>query len=417
MDSAIEERPGAIGRGGETRATAGAAPGGLFVERLRLTDFRSIAFADLSLRPGPVLLIGPNGSGKTHILEAISLLIPGRGLRRAQLADITRRGSNAPAGWAVAATLGGAGGALRIGTGLSKDTLGRDRRAFRLDGEAAHSKDLARHLRLVWLTPAMDRLLEDGKEGRRSFFDHLVAGFDRAHTARLTRYDRARAERLKILVEAESASSSWLDGLERAMAKEAVAITAARAELLARLRSEIAVGGPLAAEGLFPRAQLDLEGGLEKALEEQSPADVERAFAAELAAQRARDAAAHKTLAGPHRSNLRVRHTAKDMPAELCSTGEQKALLLNIVLSHVHLIAVEFGAPPIVLLDAIAAHLDDARRAVLFAGLKEAGAQVFMTGADLSPFGAMRDRAQVFEMAGGQLRAPQQDSNSGLQDR
>jgi DNA replication and repair protein RecF len=415
MDMAIEQRPGAIGRGGDARA-AGAAPGALFVERLRLTDFRSIAFADLSLGVGPVLLIGPNGSGKTHILEAISLLIPGRGLRRAQLGDITRRGSNAPAGWAVAATLGG-GGALRIGTGLSKDKIGRDRRAFRLDGEAASSKDLASHLRLVWLTPAMDRLLEDGKEGRRSFFDHLVTGFDSAHSGRLARYDRARAGRLRILVEAESASSPWLDGLEHAMAKEAVAITAARAGLLARLRGEFAAGGPLASKDLFPRAQLALEGGLETALEEQSPADVLRAFAAELRSQRARDAGARKTLSGPHRSDLKVRHAGKDMPAELCSTGEQKTLLLNIVLSHVHLIAAEFGAPPIVLLDAIAAHLDEAHREAIFAGLEEAGAQVFMTGPDLSPFGGVRDRAQVFEMAAGQVRAPQQDSNPGLQDR
>jgi len=384
------------------------------ISRLRLSEFRAVASADLSCARGAIVIVGANGGGKTSVLEAVSLLAPGRGLRRAKPGDITRRGGNTPGGWAVSAVVGAEPG-IRIGTGLQKDKLGRERRLYRVNGEPAKAAELAQALRLLWVTPATERLFEDAKETRRAFFDHLVCGLDPAHQARLTRYDRARAERLQVLIDGTE-RASWLGGLEEIMAAEGAAITLARADALAHLAAEIARNA-LAHEAHFPRAELALEGGIERLFAEYSQAEAERHFAAELRGARARDGAAGKSLVGPHRSDLRARLAASGLPAEMSSTGEQKALLYGIVLAQARLIAKEFGAPPVILLDAVAAHLDEARRDRFLEALRGLNAQVFLTGANLAPFAAIAEAAQIFEAAGGQIRPAVAKSLSRIQDR
>lgn len=396
-----------MGAGGVARECA-------HISRLRLSEFRALASADLSCTRGAVVIVGANGGGKTSVLEAVSLLAPGRGLRRAKPGDITRRGSNTPGGWAVSAVVGAEPG-IRMGTGLQRDKLGRERRLYRVNGEPAKAAELAQALRLLWVTPATERVFEDAKETRRAFFDHLVCGIDPAHQARLARYDRARAGRLQILIDGAE-RSAWLDGLEEIMAAEGAAITRARADALARLTAEIG-RGTLANEAHFPRAEISLEGGIERLFAQFSPAEAERHFSADLANARARDGGAGKSLVGPHRSDLRVRHAASGLPAEMASTGEQKALLYGIVLAHARLIAREFGAAPILLLDALAAHLDEARRDLFLEAMRGLGAQVFLTGADLAPFAAIAETAQLFEAADGQIRPADRKSLYRIQDR
>ena len=372
--------------------------------RLMLSDFRSFASADLRFEGGPVILVGPNGGGKTNILEAISLLTPGRGLLGAKLGDMTRRGSNNPrSGWAISAEIAGLAGPIKLGTGLAHDAAGRDRRAFRLEGESASPRDIAELVRLVWLTPTMERLFEESASARRRFFDRLVATLDAAHPTRLGRYERALAERQRLLNEGK-VEPAWLGGLERIMAEEGIAISAARLDVLRRLSAQIAAGGPWCDEDMFPRAVLSLEGGLEAALAEQPAVLAETAFERALEANRARDAGAGRALEGAHRTDLGVRHAGKHMPVEECSTGEQKALLLNIVLAHIQLVANATGSAPLVLLDEIAAHLDEVRREALFASLNQSGAQVFLSGTDMNAFGALNAKAQVFEIDHSQAR-------------
>jgi DNA replication and repair protein RecF len=374
------------------------------IERLMLSDFRSFASADLRFEDGPVILIGPNGSGKTNILEAVSLLTPGRGLLGAKLGDMTRRRSNNPrGGWAISAEISGLAGPIKLGTGLAHDAAGRDRRAFRLEGDNARPRDIAELVRLVWLTPAMERLFEESTGTRRRFFDRLVATLDASHPTRLGRYERALTERQRLLNEG-TGEPAWLAGLERIIAEEGVAICAARQQALARLNAQIAAGGPWTDEALFPRAELSLDGGLEGLLALKPAVLVETEFERSLEAGRARDAGAGRALEGAHRTDLKARHAAKAMPAAECSTGEQKALLLNILLAHIRLVRETAGRAPIMLLDEIAAHLDEVRREALFSALDEAGAQVFLTGTEMSAFGALAARAQVFEINHSQAR-------------
>jgi DNA replication and repair protein RecF len=369
--------------------------------RLTLANFRCFAEAGLAFEPGLVVLLGANGAGKTNLLEAISLLVPGKGLKGAKLADMTRRGANdLAAGWSVAAELPGLAGPIKLGTGLTADAAGRDRRVFRLEGSPASPRDVGEHMRLAWLTPAMDGLFEDSASARRRFFDRLVAALDAAHAPRLARYERALAERQRLLKEG-TGTPAWLSGLERVLVEEGVAIAAARQQMLAFLRREIAAGGPWAEEELFPRAGLALEGEIEAALEAKPAVGVEGDFERALAEGRARDAAAGRALVGAHRTELKVRHLAKDMPAEICSTGEQKALVLNIVLAHVAAVAAETGRAPVLLLDEVAAHLDEVRREALFAALGAGGVQVFMTGTDEGAFAGLAGKAQFFEIAAG----------------
>src|SRR5690606_32242933 len=275
-----------------------------------------------------------NGAGKTNLLEAVSLLAPGRGLRGAAYAEIARDGG--AGGWAVAATVETAAGPLRIGTGIEPSLSGSEAprsRAVRIDGVAASGAGaLAGHVRILWLTPAMDRLFLEGASERRRFLDRLVIGFDPAHGTRVNAYERALRERNRLLAE-ERMDDAWLSGLEDQMAAHGVAIAAARVEMLARLRGALDAAGP------FPRAGLALEGTLETALAEAPAVDIEDAYRARLAAARGRDAGAGRTLEGPHRTDLLVRHMVRDREARACSTGEQKALLIGIVLANARLLA------------------------------------------------------------------------------
>ena len=335
--------------------------------------------AELALDGRPAVLTGENGAGKTNLLEAISLLSPGRGLRGVPYAEIAR--DEGAGGWAVAATLETGQGPLRIGTGIEPGVEPAARsRTVRIDGEIAGPSALAAHVRTVWLTPALDRLFLDGASDRRHFFDRLVMGFDPAHGARVNTYDRALRERNRLLADGVF-DDAWLSGLEIQMAEHGVAIAAARVETLARLRGAL----DAAETHAFPRAEVALDGTLEAALESDAAVDIEDAFRRELAAMRGRDAAAGRALTGPHRTDLAVRHVARDREARSCSTGEQKALLIGIVLANARLLAAR-GTPPLLLLDEIAAHLDERRRAALFDEIVALGLQAFLTGADPSLF-------------------------------
>ncbi|WBH16158.1 DNA replication/repair protein RecF [Sphingomonas radiodurans] len=340
------------------------------IRRLVLTDVRSHADLALTPEPGFVILTGPNGAGKTNVLEAVSLLAPGRGLRRAALSEIARR--NGPGGFGVAATLGDA-------TELATGTLAAapERRVVRFNGAAGAANTLAQWLSVLWLTPAMDRLFVEPASERRRFLDRLTLALSPGHALETTRYEAAMRARNKLLAE-PAPDRDWLSALEAQMAQHGAAIAAARSETVATLSERLAqeTGGD------FPRAHLVLEGWAGDAA----------ALLHALASGRGRDAAAGRTLTGPHRADLAVRHVDKQIPAAQASTGEQKALLLGIVLAHAALVGERRGQPPILLLDEVAAHLDPARRAALFDRL--AGhAQVWMTGTEPALFAAIDDRA------------------------
>ncbi len=344
------------------------------LSRLLLTDFRS--YAALALAPGGgfVVLTGENGAGKTNILEAVSLLAAGRGLRQATLGEMAREAG--PGGFAVAARRDLPGGsAVGIGTGTL--ATAPERRQVRINGAGAAAAALGEWLSVLWLTPAMDRLFLEGASARRRFLDRLVLAREPGHATHAARYEAAMRARNRLLAEEGGADPAWLAALEAGMAEHGTALAKAR------LRTVTALAARLAdmAEGPFARAGVALSGW--------APAtdDPERALAAELRSGRGRDAAAGRTLAGPHRSDLAVTHLGKRQPAERCSTGEQKALLLGLVLGHADLVAEDRGLRPILLLDEIAAHLDPLRRDALFERLAAAGGQAWMTGTERSLFG------------------------------
>ncbi len=330
--------------------------------RLSLGDFRSYADALVAPGAGFVILTGENGAGKTNVLEAVSLLSPGRGLRGASLAEMARRGG--AGGFAVAARVG----ETDIGTGTFSDAP--DRRQVRINGAPASANSLSEHLSVLWLTPAMDRLFAEAASGRRRFLDRLVLALSPGHATHAARYDAAMRARNKLLGEPGPRDEAWLTALEARMAEHGAAIAEARADAVAALGARLAE----APEGPFARAGLALEGGAESDL------------AQALALGRGRDAAAGRTLAGPHRADLLVTHLGKNQPAGLCSTGEQKALLIGLVLAFADLVAERAGRRPILLLDEIAAHLDPSRRAALFGRLAETGGQVWMTGTEADLF-------------------------------
>lgn len=366
------------------------------LSRLVVTDFRSYARAELALDGRPVVLTGDNGAGKTNLLEAVSLLSPGRGLRGVPYAEIAR--DSGAGGWAVAATLETQDGAVRVGTGIEPGVETARSRQVRVGGEQAGPSALAELVSVVWLTPAMDRLFVEGASERRRFLDRLVMGFDPAHGTRAGAYDRALRERNKLLAD-NVFDDAWLSGLEGQMAEHGVALAAARVEMLARLRGALEA----AQEGPFPRARVAIEGSLEAAILSEAAVDVEDAFRDRLKEMRGRDAAAGRALDGPHRSDLLVRHAAKDREARLCSTGEQKALLIGIVLANARLLAAR-GRPPLLLLDEIAAHLDEERRAALFDEIVGLNLQAFMTGTDPSLFQSLGERAQSLAVAKGEIK-------------
>jgi len=360
------------------------------VESLTLTDFRSYEHADLSPRGRSVYLFGPNGAGKTNLLEALSLFSPGRGMRGASLGEFGRRAPDEPQGrvWAVSAAIEGDAGGVRLGTGLETPTSAR--RVVRIGGETVAPGRLAEHLRPLWLTPAQDRLFLEGAAERRRFFDRLVFAAEPIHAAHAGAYDRALRERARLLAE-EGADPAWLAALEARMAEAGARMAEARAVTLLALQAEIDGRG----DRLFPQADLGLTGEFERmAMSGQSLDQIEARLAADLAASRPRDAAAGRALTGPHRTDLGLIHRQRGRPAAECSTGEQKALILNLVLAQAARLSRAKSSPnPILLLDEVAAHLDPFRRAALTDEIEALGLQAFLTGTDEALFDHFKGKA------------------------
>ncbi|MEP6830163.1 MAG: DNA replication/repair protein RecF [Rhizomicrobium sp.] len=369
---------------GEVRAV----PAKLAVTRLSLTNFRSYAAGELTTAGAAVVLAGPNGAGKTNVLDAISLLSPGRGLRGAKLAEHVRKGpaSSSETLWAVAASVRRGETEYEIGTGLTEQSNSRQ---VRLNGvDAKNSAELGEVVQMVWLTPAMDRLFIESASGRRRFLDRLVLGFDTGHARAATRYETAMRERARLLKYGPR-DPAWLDGLENEMAEAGMMIAAARDATVSRLNKVLAERG-----GAFPAAALALVG---------EAFDTQDALRDAMARSRVRDAESGRTNAGPHLTDLATRHTQKRTEARDCSTGEQKGLLISIMLAFAReLTQVRDGMAPLLLLDEIAAHLDIVRRAALFEEIADLSAQAWMTGTDLSLFEGAR--AQIFEVQDGNFR-------------
>ena len=389
----------------EARPSSGAAAAVALssrfgVTRLALTNFRNYRSARLAPCGDAVVLTGPNGAGKTNLLEALSFLAPGRGLRGAKLGEVERRPRNEDAigsqGWAVAAAIARRSGTIRIGTG--RDPAGGERRAVLIDGEPARSQGaLGEHLGVVWLTPRMDRLFVEAPGGRRRFLDRLVLAIDPAHATRVGSYEQALRERGHLLREG-SADPRWLGALEEVMATQGVAVAAARREAVLRLDAVCAE-----TEGPFPCARMALVGTVEEWLDQKPALAAEANFAAALAQARRADALTGSAAVGPHRSDLRVTLSPSGMPAEFASTGEQKALLISIVLAHAKLQRALRGEPPLLLLDEIAAHLDANRRAALFGLLSQNESQAWLTGTDEALFAPLRGCAQFLSVYDGTI--------------
>jgi len=391
-------------------AVTGAAPALLAVRQLRLTDFRNYRQLRLDCDIAPVVLVGANGAGKTNLLEALSFLVPGRGLRRARLDEVCRRqigpkrGGDEPdpTAWAVAATLDTPDGRLAIGTGLepAKNEASLPRRVVRIDGRPATSQTaLGLHVAAVWLTPQLDRLFRDGPGERRRFLDRLVTALHPEHAGDVAAYENALRQRARLLGEGNR-DPHWFTALEDTMARHGVALAANRADTVQRLDAAARLG-----VGPFPRASLAMAGEIDDWLASMAALDAEDRLRAALAAGRARDAEAGTTSCGPHRSDLAVRHLDLDLPAAEGSTGQQKALLVSIALAHARLVALSRGRPPLLLLDEIAAHLDAERRAALFDEVVALGVQSWMTGTDADLFKPLAGRAQVLRVADGSIAA------------
>ena len=374
---------------------------GLFLARLRLSDFRSWQVLDASFDASLICIAGENGAGKTNLLEAISLLAPGRGLRGARMGEVGRQEAGAGLPWAVAGRFETRAGPMEIGTGTDPEGT-TERRIYRLDGQALRSQAmLAERMAAVWITPQMDRLFQEGASGRRRFLDRLVWALEPGHAREVAAHDNAMAERNRLLAEGR-ADPAWLAGLEDAMARHAVAVAAARRALMLRLNGELAAGR---ATGAFPAARLEISCPILAALAETPALAVEDALRQGLAQDRRRDAAAGGAARGAHKADLVLVHMPKSISAEFCSTGEQKALLVSVVLAHATLIAEARGFAPLLLLDEVAAHLDPARREALFAALAALPAQVFMTGTDLEVFAPLAGLGRLFSAGDGGLIA------------
>jgi DNA replication and repair protein RecF len=391
----------------------------LSLSRLNLTNFRNYTEATLAPAPGFVVLAGENGAGKTNVLEAVSLLAPGRGLRGAALGDIARQ--EGPGGMGISAMLsslplrGGVGdgdcqptptitlsdiphpnpsvtgeGLINIGTGTL--ATAPERRIVRINGATASANALSEWLSIVWLTPAMDRLFTEGAGERRRFLDRLVLALEPAHARHAARYEAAIRQRNRLLSEEGVPDADWLTALETQMVEHGLALAEARARMICDLAERLAD----APEGPFARAGVTLEGW---------NATDAATFAQDLRQGRARDAGAARTLIGPHRSDLAVTHLGKRQPAARCSTGEQKALLVGIVLAHADLVAERVQRRPILLLDEVAAHLDPSRRAALFERLAAGGGQVWMTGTERALFSGLGMAVHWFEVRDGRISA------------
>ncbi len=373
-----------------------------FIQRLTLTNFRSYHAAQILLdRTGPVVLTGANGAGKTNLIEAISLLAPGRGLRRATMEELAF--SEGDGAWAVSAEIEGMLGLATLGTGIDP-SAGEESapiRRCRIDRETVGSAAaFADHLRVVWLTPAMDPLFNGPASERRRFLDRLVLAVDAQHSSRVAALERSLRSRNRLLEGAPS-DSHWLDAVEHETAEVAVAVAAARAETAKRLSAALVVSHRETPG--FPQAEIALQGWMEQLLPDHSATEIEDRYRALLKENRARDAAAGRTLDGPHLSDLAISHAGKNIPAAEASTGEQKALLIRLVLAHAGLIKQMTNFAPLLLLDEVVAHLDPSRRAALYDALSSLGAQVWMTGADPAAFGDIIGRAILFVVRNGNV--------------
>jgi DNA replication and repair protein RecF len=361
-----------------------------------LSDFRSYAALDLTIRGSLVVLCGENGAGKTNLLEALSLFAPGRGLRRAELAECARVGG--AGGFALSIEVEEDGETHQLGSGWKPGANGEAaERRNRIDrGAVASSRAFCDHVRLVWLTPAMDSLFAGPASERRRFLDRFVLAIDPNHGARVSQFERALRGRNRLLEEG-GRNAAWLDAIEREAAELGVAVAAARLDCVHRLEALIAADRDDSSP--FPWAKLALQGEIE-AMTDSGPAlAAEDRYRAGLRDNRGRDAAAGRTLIGPHLSDLLVWHGPKQAPAAASSTGEQKALIVGLALAHARLVAETTGIAPLALLDEIAAHFDPRRRAGLYDALARLGGQVFLTGADPAVFAELEGRAEMFEVS------------------
>ncbi len=378
----------------------------LYVGRLHLTDFRSYAHVTLEPEAGSVVLTGPNGAGKTNILEALSFLSPGRGLRGCKLSDVSRL-EQERTNWAVAARLETPDGTINLGTGLvdveasennrnnGQNSGQKDKRVVRIDGENGSSPAVFGDiLQVAWLTPQMDRLFIEAPSGRRRFLDRIVANFHSCHMREVNAYERVMRERNRLLADGiDAGDPNWLDALEGRMAEHGVAVAAARLDALERLAAAIEES-----TSCFPRALLAVDGLLEEGLTRGPALAVEDDFRRILKVNRIQDSRSGRSSAGPHKTDLLVTHKDKVMAAGLCSTGEQKALLIGITLASARITATAFGAAPILLLDEVVAHLDSARRTSLFDELAALGSQVWLTGTDRILFEELGDRVAYYRV-------------------
>jgi DNA replication and repair protein RecF len=369
------------------------------IRRLVLSDFRNYAALDLAVTAPMVALVGENGAGKTNVLEALSLFSPGRGLRRTDFTDIIRQG--AARGFAVSAEMEGALGLVQVGAGFEGgDEGGRRCRVDR--APVASATAFADHCRIIWLTPDNDSLFRGPAGDRRRFLDRLVLAVDSGHGSRVNALEKALRSRNRLLEEARP-DSQWLDAVERELAEIAIAVAAARRETVTRLAAVIEAEHDPASP--FPFAGLALTGDLEQALESANALAAEEWYRQVLRDNRWRDQAAGRTLIGPNTSDLTVRHGPKDMPASRSSTGEQKALLIGLILAHARLVQHMSGMAPLVLLDEVAAHLDPLRREALYRKLRQIGGQVWMTGTDTALFDTLPAEASLFKVAAGRVDA------------
>jgi len=379
--------------------------GSVWISRLACSHFRSYAQIDVSLPEGPLAFVGSNGAGKTNLLEAISLFAPGRGLRGAPAAEVASRNAegnllNTRGTWAVSATVETPLGARQLGVGLDAP-LGK--RVLRLDGKNKNGATaFAEILPILWLTPDDDALWRGPAQDRRRFLDQLVAAYDPTHVSNAQAYGQVMRQRLKILRDAvkrdATPDASWLDSLEESMARHGVAMAAARRGLMRRLTDRVAGG-----VGPFPGARLGFKAGLETALAEDSALDVEDQFRRKLAEVRQCDGIVGQSTVGPHRSDLEVHHGVHGREASQCSTGEQKALLLAVILGQAQLLTAARRLKPIMLLDEVAAHLDLPRRAALLEALIPLGGQIWMTGTESITFCEISGEIAVFSVHNGQV--------------
>lgn len=385
----------------ETASSLPDAPP-LRVRRLMLANFRSYASLDLELGAPLVVLTGENGAGKTNVLEALSMLSPGRGLRRSELAECARETGGG--GFSISADLESVSGRVRLGTGIEPRPNAPPLRKYRVDGEPAGSiRAFTDHVRVVWLTPAMDGLFSGSAGDRRRFLDRLVLAVDPEHGARVNALERVLRSRNRLLEDWPRCDSAWLDAVERELAELAVAVAAARVETLSRLRAVIC--GARDTTSPFPWAELAIEGEIEGLVARHPALECEEIFRELLRGNRAKDAGAGRNLIGPHLSDLLVHHGPKAIAASRASTGEQKALLVGLVLAHARLVRDISAIAPLILLDEIAAHLDPRRRQALYDRLETLSSQVWLTGADPGAFAALAGRAQILAVTPGVIQA------------